>query len=568
MTVEERQVGRTRFEKARARRRDRGQPAGPRSSTLAARTRSRPRPRCPAGRRPPRRARPRHRSRWRRPSRRSFLKVRVRDLSVPALTDGPLPSPDTIAGAFIRDLEARIAELEAAGVDGRGGRAARRPSPRAAAPRRPRGLAVRVRRLSGPGFPALPRRSISTSPRRDRHPRPQRGRQDHDPAGPRAGPDPPGDEHRGRGRGAPALGTRRRRPARSSPSSSSRTRRTAGRSARSRRPSPVEGDGPPRLRRPVDHRPDPRRPGHGRADRHPDRGLLPVDRLGPPFRAERPVARRGRAARPPPGVDQRRRPRHEPGTQEARPGAPRPEHQAATATRAGSRSPSRPSSSRGWRSSRASWPWPSSNATATRWPTRASAAPRPRPSLAERRSMLEKARQAERIAAERDAATERYERYRRRSRSHAEIAGPGRPPIRRPTRCRVLRGGGRAPADARQHDPRAAGDPRRTRSTVQFEVAPEPTWRPLSRVSVALVVLGILLAGGPVLLEVLGHRRSRCRSSRSSAAIIALVGVALAAVALWLRRSVKMPDAAARRRDRPSTARSVGDGGRARRRRS
>ena len=44
----------------------------------------------------------------------SFLKVRVRDLSSPALTQGILPSPDTIAGAFIRDLEARIAELEAA----------------------------------------------------------------------------------------------------------------------------------------------------------------------------------------------------------------------------------------------------------------------------------------------------------------------------------------------------------------------------------------------------------------------------------------------------------------------
>ncbi len=45
----------------------------------------------------------------------SFLKVRVRDASVPALTEGPLPSPDTIAGAFIRDLEARITELEAVG---------------------------------------------------------------------------------------------------------------------------------------------------------------------------------------------------------------------------------------------------------------------------------------------------------------------------------------------------------------------------------------------------------------------------------------------------------------------
>jgi len=47
----------------------------------------------------------------------SFLKVRVRDSSLAALTEGALPSPDTIVGAFIRDLEARIAELEAAGSD-------------------------------------------------------------------------------------------------------------------------------------------------------------------------------------------------------------------------------------------------------------------------------------------------------------------------------------------------------------------------------------------------------------------------------------------------------------------
>ncbi len=45
----------------------------------------------------------------------SFLKVRVRDTSVPALTEGPLPSADTIPGAFIRDLEARIGALEASG---------------------------------------------------------------------------------------------------------------------------------------------------------------------------------------------------------------------------------------------------------------------------------------------------------------------------------------------------------------------------------------------------------------------------------------------------------------------
>ena len=46
----------------------------------------------------------------------AFLKVRVRDASLPALTEGVLPSPDTIAGAFIRGLEARISELEATGA--------------------------------------------------------------------------------------------------------------------------------------------------------------------------------------------------------------------------------------------------------------------------------------------------------------------------------------------------------------------------------------------------------------------------------------------------------------------
>jgi hypothetical protein len=45
----------------------------------------------------------------------------VRDLSSPALTEGQLPSPDTIAGAFIRDMEARIAELEAAPASDPGG---------------------------------------------------------------------------------------------------------------------------------------------------------------------------------------------------------------------------------------------------------------------------------------------------------------------------------------------------------------------------------------------------------------------------------------------------------------
>ena len=43
-----------------------------------------------------------------------FLRLRVRDRSVAPLTEGALPSTDTVLGAFIHDLEGRIAELEAA----------------------------------------------------------------------------------------------------------------------------------------------------------------------------------------------------------------------------------------------------------------------------------------------------------------------------------------------------------------------------------------------------------------------------------------------------------------------
>ena len=43
-----------------------------------------------------------------------FLKLRVRDRSVAPLPDGSIPLGDTVLGAFIRDMEAQIAEAEAA----------------------------------------------------------------------------------------------------------------------------------------------------------------------------------------------------------------------------------------------------------------------------------------------------------------------------------------------------------------------------------------------------------------------------------------------------------------------
>src|SRR5437773_351594 len=43
-----------------------------------------------------------------------FLRIRVRDASMAALTEGPLPPPDTILGAFIRNMDASIAESDKA----------------------------------------------------------------------------------------------------------------------------------------------------------------------------------------------------------------------------------------------------------------------------------------------------------------------------------------------------------------------------------------------------------------------------------------------------------------------
>ena len=46
----------------------------------------------------------------------SFLRFRIRDVSIPALPEGTPPPPDTVIGAFVRNVEARIAELEKVGA--------------------------------------------------------------------------------------------------------------------------------------------------------------------------------------------------------------------------------------------------------------------------------------------------------------------------------------------------------------------------------------------------------------------------------------------------------------------
>ena len=44
----------------------------------------------------------------------SFLRFRIRDNSIPSSPEGKAPPPDTVLGAFMRNLEGRIAELEPA----------------------------------------------------------------------------------------------------------------------------------------------------------------------------------------------------------------------------------------------------------------------------------------------------------------------------------------------------------------------------------------------------------------------------------------------------------------------
>ena len=109
--------------------------------------------------------------------------------------------------------------------------------------------------------------------------------------------------------------------------------------------------------------------------------------------------------------------------------------------------------------------------------------------LAERKAMLEKARQAERLNAERAAADERYQRYRQAVEVNTELdqlsaTHPSATPlpVLRPAveRLRAL------DSRIRELNAALAGE-----IEVSFEVPPEPTWRPLSRVAVVAVVLGV-----------------------------------------------------------------------------
>ena len=298
----------------------------------------------------------------------------------------------------------------------------------------------------------------------------------------------------------------------------------------------VEGDGPARVRGPVDQRSDPRRPGDGRADGDPDGGLLPVDRVGPPFRARATC----RATRAPCGTVSRRRSAAPTGG----PAAPARSwtRRSTTSSTRGDRNPGRLKvAEKAVEDARAAVdqgemalaqlerdrdalarapttggptprpPWPSAGACSRR-PARPSASPR----------NATPPRSATSAIARPSTSPPRWPSW--------------RAAIRRPHPLAVLETGVERlrTLDGRIRELRAAlsGE-----IEVTFDLAPEPTWRPLSRVSLALVAIGILLAGGPVVLEFLGVAELGI-AVQAVGAIIAVVGLVLAAVALWLRRSV------------------------------
>jgi DNA repair exonuclease SbcCD ATPase subunit len=158
-------------------------------------------------------------------------------------------------------------------------------------------------------------------------------------------------------------------------------------------------------------------------------------------------------------------------------------------------------------------------------------------SLAERRSLLEKARHAERLEAERTAARERYERFREAVEVATELEelaqthpSPNPLPVIRQSveRLRTL--------DTRMRELRAAlaGE-----IDVRFEVAPEATWRPLSRIGILAVILGLLATGVAFVLNTLGIMNLGTGPLYLGGAV-AGIGLILTVVGMWLRRSSRM----------------------------
>ncbi|HEX5828082.1 MAG TPA: AAA family ATPase [Candidatus Limnocylindrales bacterium] len=153
--------------------------------------------------------------------------------------------------------------------------------------------------------------------------------------------------------------------------------------------------------------------------------------------------------------------------------------------------------------------------------------------LTERRAMLEKARQAERLSAEKSAAHERYERYRYAVIVRDEIAeldrthpSPTPLPVLKSTVERLRS----VDTKIRTLEEMLAGE-----IQVSFEVPPEVRWRPLSRWALVLLLLGVIIAVAGFVLPLTGLVDLGMAPIYVGAAL-AGIGLVLALVGFWLRR--------------------------------
>jgi DNA repair exonuclease SbcCD ATPase subunit len=153
--------------------------------------------------------------------------------------------------------------------------------------------------------------------------------------------------------------------------------------------------------------------------------------------------------------------------------------------------------------------------------------------LVERRALLEKARQAERLTAEREAAKERFDRYRtavivRDEITQLEASHPS------PTPLAVLRS---TVERLRAVESKIGQLQALLEGEVQvsFEVPPEVRWRPLSRWALVLVVLGIVVAAAGFAARILNVVDLGLTPTLLGGAVAA-IGLVLALVGFWLRR--------------------------------
>ncbi len=186
--------------------------------------------------------------------------------------------------------------------------------------------------------------------------------------------------------------------------------------------------------------------------------------------------------------------------------------------------------------------------------------------------MLEKARQAERLTAERDAAQEKFERFRTAVTVRDEIAELERTHPS-PTPLPVLRSVGRPAAHGGPQDRHAPGDAQEGEVRVELRRAAGERWRPLSRWSMVLVLVGVADRGHQLPASLFADIVTVGILPIIIGGAVAVVGLVLAVVGWWLRRGGARRGAAARRRGRPPAARPVRDragaargAGRARRR--